>query len=170
MELFPLIKLSLIVFSILTGIVMVISYILYKIKNARKQSIARAEKVQQQKFIQQPQNGYYQPAMAQYQYADIQSANQHPVYEQQAQAQQRKRTVKIQPKVVLRPVERFQIVNQQQVDLRVQAIAQINKPFYHPRTAESKRQIISRKSFNLADNYSNGGEKLHKLNLAPNFS
>lgn len=164
MELFPIIKLALTVFSILSAVVIIASYILYKLRGSNKKQTA-AQPLQPShpaiNHVRQVEVGVGH-AVAQA------AADQSHYNEQIAQAQLRKKTVKIQ-KPVVRPRERFKVVNQQQNILRQQVILE-EKPFYHPRTAESKRQIVSRKSFSLIENYSNGGEKLHKLNLAPNFS
>lgn len=163
MELFPIIKLAVTVFAILSTVLIVFSYLIYKMKgskNKKVNSVQATHAHQPEIHVKQVEVGMGHAAHAK---------QQQPMHDEQfIQAQQRKRTMKIQ-KPIIRPRERFKVVNQQQLDMRQQILVE-EKPFYHPRTAETKRQIVSRKSFSLIENYSNGGEKLHKLNLAPNFS
>lgn len=150
MELIPIFKISIILFSIAMVVILTISYIMYRVKNAKKQNELgnRAIEIQQRMAVAQP----------------VLIPVQVSQKEQALQVQQR---VMQQERVSMKPRERFQVVNQQQSDLRIfQTEVTLEKPFYHPRQSENKAQFLSRKSFNLFDSYSSGGEKLHKLNLS----
>ena len=150
MELIPIFKISIILFSIIMGIVITVSYIMYRVKNAKleKNSGSKSIDLGQKAIIAQPA------------LIPIHVAQK----EQAVQVQQRAMQ---QERVNLKPRERFQVVNQQQSDLRIfQTEVTTAKPFYHPRHAENKKQFVARKSFNLFDNYSSGGEKLSKMSLS----
>jgi hypothetical protein len=154
MELLPIIETALLVFTVFTVVALSVSYSLYKIKKNEQ----KAEAVQIQ---QEPAPQYLQQAAI-----VQQTPYQEQMYQLQQRQIQRQEAERVQN---LRPRERFQVVNNQQSDLRVAAaITPANQPFYHPRSVENRHQRASRKSFNLFDNYSNGGEKLEKLNLSVN--
>ncbi len=148
MELLPIFRTSLILFMIvMTGIVS-ISYIMYKIKNLNKEE-------NKSKKSGTPERTPVQQMMV-----------PAPVLREQSSNISR-RAVQQKQRVQVKPRERFLIVNQQQADIRIyQTEAVINAPFYHPRNEENNRQFLSRKSFDLFENYSTGGEKLHRLHVA----
>ncbi len=154
MELYPIIRQALIVFVVFAIVTLTISYILYKMKHKAK------------KNVESKPVPVHTPSAQQL--AD--SVNEIPYQEQSFQINQRKMQSQVVERVqAIKSRDRFQVVNNQQPDLRVvAAVTPSNQPFYHPRASENRKQLIGRKSFNLFDNYSNGGEKLEKLNLSAN--
>ena len=154
MELLPIIETALLVFTVFTVVALTVSYSLYKIKKGER---ASAEKAQQAEAIVQHPAPVAQPVQAPY---------QEQIFQLQARQMHHQEVERIQ---AIKQRERFQVVNMQQSDLRVAAaVTPASQPFYHPRAAENRKQRMGRKSFNLFDNYSNGGEKLEKLNLSVN--
>jgi len=152
MELLPIFKTSLILFMLVMTAVLTVSYVMYKIKNLNKQEALKA-KLNSNPESRSVAHQIIVPVAQQEQYRNV-----------QYRVDQQKLRVQEQAK----PKDRFQIVNEQQVALRIyqtEAVA-IDAPYYHPRNAENKRQFLSRKPFNLFDSYSSGGEKLHKLSLS----
>ena len=153
MELIPIFKISILLFSALMVVILTVSYIMYRVKNANQlkanaNGTRRAIEIQQRMPLAQPV------------LVPIQVSQNEQAMQVQQRAMQQER-------VNLKPRERFQVVNQQQSDLRIfQTEVTLEKPFYHPRQSENKAQFLSRKSFNLFDSYSSGGEKLHKLHLS----
>ena len=155
MELLPIIEQALTVFTIFSVVTLTISYILYKMKQKEKQKSLETKPVS----VQVPVAQFVPPPVQQATYQ-----------EQSFQIDQRKMQLQEVERVqAIKSRDRFQVVNAQQSDLRVAAAVTLsNQPFYHPRASENRKQIMGRKSFNLFDNYSNGGEKLEKLNLSVN--
>jgi len=150
MELLPIFRTSLILFMIVMGAVVTISYIMYKIKNLDKEN-------EKSKQLRVPERTPVQHVMVP---APVQREQSDNISHRAVQHRQR---AQVQPK----PRERFLVVNQQQADIRIyQTEAVIDAPFYHPRESENNKQFLSRKPFNLFDNYSTGGEKLHRLHVA----
>ena len=145
MELLPIFRTSLILFMIVMGAVITISYIMYKIKNLDKENA-------KSKQLRVPERT---PVMVP---APVQREQHNNVHRRAVQQKQR---------VQVKPRERFLVVNQQQADIRIyRTESVISAPFYHPRESENNRQFLSRKPFDLFDNYSTGGEKLHRLHVA----
>ncbi len=162
MELIPIIKLAVSLFSILAVFVLSVSYIMYRIKNPLKQKKGSIEK---SPVIEQSVNPKIKEAYQMV--APVPS--EIPVYQhndQSIQATQRRKQELQREQRVERPKMRLMVVNQQQSDYRVFNATNAGRPFYAPRTIESKKQNVTRKkSVNIFDNYSNGGERLHKINL-----
>ncbi len=152
MELLPIIETALLVFTVFTVVALTVSYSLYKIKKSERAASEKNERA----------------AVAEQEYHPAPVAPQIPYQEQIYQLQQRQRQHQDLERIqAIKQRERFQVVNNQQSDLRVAAaVAPASQPFYHPRAVENRKQRMGRKSFNLLDNYSNGGEKLEKLNLS----
>lgn len=148
MELLPIFKTSLILFMIVMGVVVSISYIMYKIRHLKQDE----NKAKQMRI---PERTPVQHMMVP---APVQREQSSNISHRAVQQKQR---------VHVKPRERFLIVNQQQADIRIyQTEAVIDAPFYHPRNEENNRQFLSRKPFDLFENYSSGGEKLHRLHVA----
>lgn len=156
MELLPIIETALFVFAVFTTVALTVSYSLYKIKK-RDQRAAEA-RAQQEAYPVYNQGPVQEMPQVVY---------QEQTYQMQQRQIQRQEVERVQS---VRPRERFQVVNNQQSELRVAAaVAPAVQPFYHPRAVENRRQSAGRKAFNLFDSYSNGGEKLEKLNLSVNI-
>ncbi len=155
MELLPIIEQALKFFIIFSVVTLTISYVLYKMKQNEKQKNSETQYAP----LQTPAAQIVHPLVQEV-----------PYQEQSFQIDQRKMQLQEVERVqAIKSRDRFQVVNVQQSDLRVAAaVMPSNQPFYHPRASENRKQIIGRKSFNLFDNYSNGGEKLDKLNLSVN--
>jgi hypothetical protein len=150
MELLPIFKTSLILFMIVMSVLVSISYIMYKIRHLKQDE----DKAKQLRI---PERTPVQQMMVP---APVQREQSRNISHRAVQSRQR---AQVQPK----PRERFLIVNQQQADIRIyQTEAVIDAPFYHPRSAENNKQFLSRKPFDLFENYSTGGEKLHRLHVA----
>jgi hypothetical protein len=150
MELLPIFKTSLILFMIVMAAFVSISYIMYKIKNMDKED-------EKSKKMPMPARTPVQQMMVP---APVQKEQYYNISHRAVQQRER---VQVQPK----PRERFLVVNQQQADIRIyQTEAALSAPFYHPRIEENSKQHLSRKPFDLFENYSNGGEKLHRLHVA----
>ncbi len=148
MELLPIFRTSLILFMIVMSGIVSISYIMYKIKSLDKEQ-------NRSKKSGEPERTPVQQMMV-------------PVPVQREQSSNiSRRAVQQKQRIQVKPRERFLIVNQQQADIRIyQTEAVIDAPFYHPRKEENNRQFLSRKPFDLFENYSTGGEKLHRLHVA----
>jgi hypothetical protein len=147
MELYPIIELSVIVFGPFAIIVISSSFISYKLR----------KKIKPQDRLIEMTPVHLQPA--------VQIIPETHYQVQHEQIEYRRETQMKMQAVPVRPIERFQVLNQQQLEIR-SIMADENTPFYHPRAVENQRQFADRKAFSLFDNYSNSGERLHKLNLS----
>jgi len=160
MELIPIIKLALVVFAGFVGLSMIISYFLYKIKNAKmpKRSDVQATPVKQ--FVTTSHkvkvSGVHTKDAAQ---------NDQAYYVPQRKVHQQ--VVKQQPAIA--PRERFQVLNHQIVEERPAVLnLEQKKAFYQPRTNYNVF-TPSQTAKSLFDRYSSGNERLHKLNFNGNI-
>lgn len=159
MELIPIIKLSLVVFALVAGFVITLSYMMYKLrKNDKKpwlrktlQSITRVTE-QHARMVQMAS-----PAPA---FASM------TTYTEQVNQASFRHARAAEPKVqrIERPRERYQVVNNQQVELR-----KVN--YYHSQVREfvpSTEQKVNNRSFNrnnVLSNYSSGNDSLKKMSF-----
>ncbi len=163
MELLPIIETAVLVFSVFTVVTLVISYSLYKIKQKERLTNAEPAAV---KVVPQAKAAMQYNAAPVVEKKEPSASYHEQVFQFQQRQIQQQEVARVQ-QIMAR--DRFLVVNNQQPEMR--AVAAVNKstqPFYHPRASETRKQIMGRKSFNLFDNYSNGGEKLEKLNLSMN--
>jgi serine/threonine protein kinase HipA of HipAB toxin-antitoxin module len=159
MELIPIIKLALVVFTGVVGILMIVSYFIYKIKNSKvpKRSEIQAQSVKQ--FVTSSHKAKTQtlqtPAVAQ---------NDQAYYVPQRKAHENN----VKQKPILAPRERFQVLNSQNVEVRPALInAEQERAFYQPGTNYNVF-TPSHTARSLFDRYSHGNDRLHKLKFNGN--
>lgn len=145
MELIPIIKLALTLFSILFILITSVSYVLYKIKKRKRNS--RADVVDAKELIA-PKN-LAQPQLA-------------PVHPNQV-TYVRKKTASIQHSTRIKyqqPKERFKILNDSTLyrEKKQTIVDETPRAFYQP-------QIKERTKFSLYDHYSDEGDKLRSLSF-----
>jgi hypothetical protein len=159
MELIPIIKLALVVVSGVVGIFMIVSYFIYKIKNFKvpkrtekqspvvKQFVTSSHKIKTQTLqtpaIAQQDQAYYIPQRKAHESISKQKQN-------------------------LAPRERFQVLNNQSVDLRPALInAEQERAFYQPGTNYNVF-TPTHTARSLFDRYSHSNDRLHKLKFNGN--
>lgn len=159
MELIPIIKLALVVFSGVVGILMIVSYFIYKIKNSKVPKRSEMQTPAVKQFVTSTHKAKTQtlqtPAVAQ---------NDQAYYVPQRKAHEN--IAKQKPN--LAPRERFQVLNSQKVDLRPALInAEQERAFYQPGTYYNEF-VPTQTARSLFDRYSHGNDRLHKLKFNGN--
>jgi hypothetical protein len=146
MELIPIIKYALTMISAVSFVVVVFSYIMYKVKNAGKESVVN--NTEQIINTMTPEYRTNIPVHNELQPIRIQ---REPAYIHERNFNAKKIAVK-------KPVQRFMVLNSQP---EMQPVELATRPAYYNYEAPFTRQ-----SFNLYNNYSaNSAEPLHKFGV-----
>jgi hypothetical protein len=148
MELIPIIKYALTMISGVAFIVVVLSYIMYKVKNSGKpERVSDSEQI-----ITTLAHDYSQNISAAPQLQPVR-IHKEPAYINERSFQQNKIAVK-------KPVQRFMVLNSQP---EPQPAETLN---YKSASNSTVIQPSTRRSFNIYNNYSaNSGEPLHKFSI-----
>jgi len=148
MELIPIIKYALTMIAAVSFVVVVFSYIMYKVKNAGKSPIENNSEQIINTIV--PDYRIEKAHMPQLQTVKIQ---REPAYIHERNFHHNKIAAK-------KPVQRFMVLNSQP---EIQPADFASKPFYANYSYEAQD---TRKSFNIYNNYSgNSSEPLHKFGV-----
>lgn len=159
MELIPIIKLSVVVFTIVAGFVITLSYMMYKLRGNDKKPWLR-KTIQSITRVTEGHTNMVQMAAPTPAFVSI------PTYSDQMDQAAYRQVQAAQPRVVRveRPRERFKVVNNQQVELR-----KVN--YYHSQvrefqpSAEQKAQARAFNRNNVLSSYASGNDSLKKMSL-----
>lgn len=156
MELIPIIKIVLVLLAGSVGIILIVSYVFYKIKKSSQP----VKEIQKPMTAKQYVSSAHNLKKSQMQPALVAVQMDQAYYLPQRQARQEFHA----PKPMLMQRERFQVLNVQNVEERPNHFnSEQKKAFYHPRN--SNAVVPAQTALSLFDRYSQSNERLHKLNF-----
>jgi hypothetical protein len=154
MELIPIIKLALLTFTIVLGVVIFISYVVYKMRNRNNELKPQLAKV--------PVLAY-RNSMRITNHSIPKQVSNNMLREQEFFVPQRSGHVNMTNVNKKQVKARFKVLNQQE-DLRKYEVNNASdKAFYYP--AVKNDILVPDRSASLLDRYSSGNERLNKLNF-----